>query len=112
MGSCVEESPRFGDPQEQHEWLTLGEGAETEARVERLCATVEGLDDDRTRADELGCGQGALRGIDQQIGPEPTSLATGVAASCPSRITGTGSGMLLPTRDGKCLLSTALAARL
>ncbi len=50
--SCVEERPQPGDPQEQHERLTLREGAEAETPVERRRLFVEGLDNRclRTRA--------------------------------------------------------------
>ena len=49
VGSWVQERSQLGDPQEQHERLTLREGAEAETPVERFRPFVQGLDDNRAR---------------------------------------------------------------
>ena len=77
-GSGLEQRPELRDAQQQHERLAFGERPEAETATERLRAIVEGLDHDRPRTDELGGRQDTFRGIDQQIGAEPTPLVAGV----------------------------------
>ncbi len=74
----LQRGPEFGEASEQHQGFSIRELAEAKGLVERPCSTVERLDDDSARTDEIGGGKSAPGGVDDQVRTESAALIVGV----------------------------------
>ena len=110
--SGLQQPGDLGHAQHQHKRLAVRKRTEAELLVEARARSSMACTTTARAPTTLAAASARLAASIRRSEPRPRPRQASSTASCPSRMTGTGSGMLRPTRDDSRRRSTELAARL